>query len=102
MSKDLNLKSFNIKPLLAKYSQRFAKHIVFAVIIVILLTYVFVVLKTSALSKAEPTADQSLTDTSTTIPRVNQQAVDRIQSLENNNTVIRGIFNQARNNPFQE
>jgi hypothetical protein len=104
MSKDLktlNLKSIKLAPLITKYSKKFSKHTPFILLLVVLLTYVYVVVKISALSKAEPPANQS-PDTSALIPRVNQKAIGQIQSLETNNTQIHSLFEQARNNPFAE
>lgn len=104
MNKDLkkfDLKSLKFGPLLAKFWKRYAKHSGFALLVVILLTYVLVVVRISALSKAEPGPDQPV-DTSTLIPRVNQKAIDQIQSLESNNTQIHSLFEQARDNPFSE
>jgi hypothetical protein len=99
--KDLNLKSLKFAPLFTKYSKKYGKHAAFGMLIVVLLTYVFVVMRISTLSKAEPPANQPA-DTSTLIPRVNQRAIDQIQSLESNNTQIHSLFEQARNNPFAE
>jgi hypothetical protein len=99
--KDLNLKSIKLMPLVAKYSKKYSRHTPFILLLVVLLTYVYVVARISALSKAEPPANQA-PDTSTLIPRVNQKAIDQIQSLETNNTQIHSLFEQARNNPFSE
>ena len=104
MSKDLknlNLKSLKLAPLFAKYSKKYGKHAAFGMLIVVLLTYVFVVVRISALSKAEPDASQP-PDSSSLIPRVNQKAINQIQSLEDSNTQIHSLFEQARNNPFSE
>jgi hypothetical protein len=99
--KDLNLKSIKLLPLAAKFSKKYGKHAPFILLLVVLLTYVYVVARISALSKADPPANQA-PDTSTLIPRVNQKAIDQIQSLESNNTEIHNSFEQARNNPFAE
>lgn len=99
--KDLNLKSLKLGPLFSKYSKKYYKHASFLILIVILLTYVFVVMRISSLSKAEPDASRP-PDASTLIPRVNQKAVEQIQSLESSNTDIHSLFEQARNNPFSE
>jgi len=99
--KDINLKSLNILPLATKLSKKYSKHAAFGVLIIVLLTYVLVVMKIGTLSKAEPDPNQP-PDSSTLIPRVNQKAIDQIQSLESNNTQIHSLFEQARNNPFQE
>jgi len=101
MNKDMNLKSINLKDQAAKLFKQYGKHIGFAAVIVVLLTYVYVVLKINSLSKAEPASSQTTTS-QTVIPHVNQQAINRIQALENNSPQIHSIFEQARNNPFQE
>lgn len=101
MNKGLNFKSLNLKALAAKYSRQYGKHIAFGAVIVVLLVYVLVVIKISALSKAEPNSSQSI-DTKSLVPHVNQQAIKRIQALENNSPQIHSLFEQARNNPFQE
>jgi hypothetical protein len=99
--KDMKLKSLKPGALATKYLKKYGKHAGFAMLVVVLLTYVFVVIRISSLSKAEPDANQPA-DTSTLIPRVNQKAIEQIQSLESNNTQIHSLFEQARNNPFAE
>jgi hypothetical protein len=54
----------------------------------------------NSLAKVEPAADAPTT--ASLIPKVNQKSIDRIQSLEQNNTEIHSLFEEARNNPFQE
>jgi hypothetical protein len=101
MNKGLNLKSIDFRSVALKYSRRYGKHLTFAAAIVVLLVYLFVVMKISSLSKAEPDPSQTV-DTKSLVPHVNQQAIDRIQALENNSPQIHSLFEQARNNPFQE
>ncbi len=101
MNKGLNLKSIDFKGLGTKYAKQYGKHMAFAAVIIVLLVYVLVVAKISALSKAEPSSSQTV-DTNSLVPRVNQQAINRIQALENNSPQIHSLFEQARNNPFQE
>jgi predicted PurR-regulated permease PerM len=101
MSKNIDLKSVKLKTLLQKYSKRFSKHIIFGAIFVVLIAYLVVVLRISVLAKAEPGPDQQDTITSS-IPKIDKNAVNQIQNLEQNNTQIHSLFEQARNNPFQE
>jgi hypothetical protein len=101
MNKGLNLKSIDFRSLALKYSSRYGKHMGFAAAILVLLVYVVVVMKISSLSKAEPNPSQTV-DAKSLVPHVNQQAIDRIQALENNSPQIHSLFEQARNNPFQE
>ena len=101
MSKNLKLKSFKLVPLLKKYYAKYGQHIAFGSILLVLLIYVFVVLKINTLANAEPGADQENVVTAS-IPKIDGNAINQIQSLENNNTQVHSLFEQARNNPFQE
>jgi predicted PurR-regulated permease PerM len=101
MSKNISLKSVDIKPLVKKFYKRFGKHMIFAVLIAVLLVYLLIVFKISSLAKAEPGPDQEVTVTQS-IPKVDKNAVNQIQKLEQSNTQIHSLFESARNNPFQE
>ncbi len=105
MSKDinLNLDFKSLLPKLKKAEQPLSRHAVFIAIIVVLLIYSFVVLKINTLSNAEPTPDAETTALAkSTVPKINQSAIQSIQSLESTNTQVRSLFEQARDNPFQE
>jgi hypothetical protein len=101
MSQDLKLKSFNPVPFLKKYYAKYRQHTVFGAILLVLLIYVFVVLKINTLANAEPNPDQENVVTAS-IPKIDGKAINQIQSLESNNTQVHSLFEQARNNPFQE
>lgn len=101
MSRDISLKSINLLPLLKKYSKRYSRHAIFAAVIAVLLIYVLVVFKINNLANAEPGPDQETTVTNS-IPKINSKDIQQIQDLENNSTQVRSLFEQARNNPFQE
>lgn len=101
MSKALNLNPAAIQASASKLAKRYSKHAAFGAVLIVLLVYILVVFKINALAKVEPAANQS-TSAANIIPKVNQQSIDRIQSLEQNNTEIKSLFEEARNNPFQE
>ncbi len=101
MNKNIDLKSMDLKPLLKKWSKKLGKHAIFAAIATVLLVYLLIVLRISALAKAEPSPDQEGVVT-TSIPKVDKNAVNQIQALEQNNTRIHSLFESARNNPFSE
>jgi hypothetical protein len=101
MSKNIDIKSINLMPLIRKWSRQYGRHAIFAAVIIVLLVYLLIAFKISNLAKAEPGPDQETTVTSA-IPRIDQNAVNQIQSLEQNNTDIHSLFESARNNPFQE
>jgi hypothetical protein len=101
MSKNLSLKSLNFMPPVKKFYSKYSRHAAFGAIILVLLIYVMVVLKINNLANAEPSADQENVVTGS-IPKIDSNAVKQIQNLENNNADIHSLFDQARNNPFQE
>lgn len=101
MSTGLNFNSIKLNSLAAMVLKRYGKHIGFAAVIIVLLVYVIVVLKINTLSQAQVPQGQAV-NPSALAPHVNQQAIDRIQALENNSPQIHSLFEQARNNPFQE
>jgi hypothetical protein len=101
MSKEVNLKSIKFKPLWDKFFKRFRKHAIFASILLVLFVYLFLVFKINSLAQADPKPGQTPANP-LAIPKVDKQVINHIQSLEQNNTQLRSLFEQARNNPFQE
>lgn len=101
MNTKLDLKSIKLGALLNSFSKRFGKHLVFGTLLIVLFCYIFVVYKINRFASAEPDATQQITITNS-IPKIDPSAVNQIQSLEQNNTNVRALFDQARNNPFQE
>jgi hypothetical protein len=101
MTTKLDLKS--ITPLAKKWLAKLSSHAAFAFIIVVLIAYLFVVYRISSLATVEPSAsDESAALAQADIPKVNKKAISQIQSLEQNSTAVHSLFEQARNNPFQE
>jgi len=103
MSRNANLNLANLKPQLKRVYKRFSRHLAFAVILLVLLTYVFMVWRISGLTAAEPSPEaESAAIAQTAIPKVDKKAVERILSLEESSAEIHSLFEEARNNPFQE
>jgi hypothetical protein len=101
--KNMNLDLKQIKPLYAKISSRLSGRMVFIAVIGILLAYVFVVWRISSLTTAEPTPEAvSSALSETNIPKVDEEAIEQIQSLEESSNQVKSLFDKARNNPFQE
>lgn len=101
--KSANLDLKQIKPLFNKVSKKLSGRMVFLAIVTVLLAYIFAVWQISSLTAAEPTPeelDAALAETN--IPKVNKEAVEQIQSLEESSSQIKSLFDKARNNPFQE
>ena len=69
------------------------------------LVYGYTIVKINDFSNVTPSA----TDISTAIqsnqqksPQINQSVVDKIEQLKDNSVNVQSLFNQARDNPFQE
>lgn len=63
----------------------------------------FMVLKIDQLSSVEPTDDQvteKLNDVKR--PTIDQNAIDKIQQLQDQNIDVKTLYDQARSNPFNE
>jgi hypothetical protein len=101
MNKGMDLKKVNLKQLLENFARRFGKHAIFAVLLLVLLVYVLVVFRIKSLANAEPGPDQQVVISNAT-PKIDPKAIKQIQALEQNNTEVHALFEQARNNPFQE
>jgi len=101
MNSNLNFSS--LRPKLKKAWNRAYKHATFAAVLVVLLVYLLAVLRISQLANAEPTAEEEGNiNTSGVVPKINKDAIKQIQQLEQNSPEVRSLFDEARNNPFQE
>jgi hypothetical protein len=100
---NLNLDLKNLVPRLKKAQQLLLRHALFIALIAVLLVYVFMVWKINQLANAEPSTDaQAVALAKANVPRIDKSAIQQIQSLEQTNTQAQALFEQARNNPFQE
>jgi hypothetical protein len=97
--KNIDLKA--IKKQVTKFTKAESKHAAFLGIIFVLLLYVLMVWKISGFATAEPSSDDTAIAQSK-IPKIDKKAVTQILTLEQNNTQVHSLFNNARNNPFQE
>lgn len=103
MTNDIKIDFKTLRPKLKKVLRVVNKHATFVAILLTLLAYVFVVWRISHLATADPSPDaQSAATASTSIPKVDKKAIQQIQSLAQNNTEVQSLFENARNNPFQE
>lgn len=95
-----------LKDIPAKFSSVFAKlkrYMVFIFIVGFLGVYGFLVLRISSLSQIEP--DESAVNekvNSVKRPRIDQATLDKIQQLRSENIEVKSLFDQARDNPFNE
>lgn len=72
-------------------------------IFIVMVLYIFVTWQVNVLSNAEPTdAQVSSKISETSSPRIDQATVDKIRQLQDNSVSVQTLFNEARQNPFQE
>ena len=90
-------------PRLKSLQKQLVDHALFIAVLAVLLAYVLVVWQISHLATAEPSPDAQSTNTSSgTTPTIDKNAIKQVQALEQNNTSVHTLFQNARNNPFQE
>lgn len=71
--------------------------------LVITSLYGYIIWRINALSTAPPSqGDISSTESTAKQPRIQQSTITRLQNLQDNSVRVQSIFNDARNNPFQE
>ena len=65
--------------------------------------YGFLVFRINTLARSEP-GDDAVTEKLQTVqrPKIDQNAVDKIQQLEDQNIEVQTLFKDARQNPFLE
>lgn len=100
------LNTLNIKAIPAKlfgFLRVLRRYAVFIFIVALLAMYSFLVWRINMLTELEPSED-SVTEKLQTVkrPKIDQAAVDKIQQLEDNSVEVQTLFQQARENPFQE
>lgn len=97
----LDLKSLPVKfvPLL-QFLRRYA---VFIFFIILLGIFGFLIFRINQFSGAEP-SDDAVEEKLQSVqrPKVDQSVLDKIQQLQDQNIQVQSLFDQARNNPFNE
>jgi len=101
-----NTSSLDLKKLpkyLSSLLRRFSKYTVIFFLLLLLSIYGFVLYRVTVLSSAQP-SDTDVSDQAqaSATPHIDPKAVQQMQSLQDNSVRVQTLFNQARNNPFQE
>ena len=100
------MKKFSLKELPAKLSPAISfvmRYVVFVYIIGMLLIFGFFVFRINQFTHTEP-PDDAVQEKLQTVqrPRLDKSVLDKIQDLESQNIQVQSLFDQARNNPFNE
>jgi len=100
---NLNLDLKSLLPQLKKVWALVVRHAIFIALVIVLLVYVLFVWQINKLASAGPSdEDQTTAQAKASVPRIDKNAIQQIQNLEKTNTQVQALFDQARNNPFQE
>lgn len=81
-----------------------ASRATFVIMLAVLVAYLVMVWRISDLATAEPTPESEIEaiTANTNIPKINKEAVEQIQKLEESSSEVKSLFNKARTNPFAE
>ncbi len=85
------------------FGRLIVKYSGFIVILLALCAYGFIVYRIGALTNKEPNEDEVASQLDTLKkPTVDQNTINKIQQLEDSNVQVKTLFDQARDNPFQD
>lgn len=99
----MKLNTKNLTTSLNKILEKLKKNSLFIGIVLVLLVFLFVIWQIRYYSLVEPTSsevDSKVNELQT--PRLDQSAVKKILDLQDQNVEVKALFNDARQNPFQE
>lgn len=71
--------------------------------LLLFIIYGFLAYRVSTLNNAEPSPDDVTLQTKTVqVPSIDPKVISQLKNLQDNSVSVRALFNQARNNPFNE
>jgi cell division protein FtsB len=77
------------------------KKILFVLLVVV--AYIFIMWRINILSIAQPSRKSVAShQTTEALPQIDPATVNKIKQLQNDSVSVQALFNQARQNPFQE
>ncbi len=99
MNLDIKQISAKIMPLI----ERLRRYAVLGFFVLIAFLFGFLILRISSYAQTEPSED-AVTEKLTTVqrPKIDQNALLKIQQLEDQNVEVKSLFERARDNPFSE
>ena len=98
---NIDIKSIVSKVLIVL--QKLHRYVVIIFIVIIFSMYSFLVLRINSLASREPSEEEvTMQLLSVKRLRIDQSAVDKILQLQDNNVGVKALFDQYRDNPFQE
>jgi hypothetical protein len=100
-NKDLNLNLNNLPAQLSALTRKISAYKVFLFFLAAASLYGYILWRINVFSNA-PASQSEETAQTTAQPHIDQATVEKIQSLQDNSVNVQTLFDQARQNPFQE
>lgn len=99
----MNIEVKNITAKILPALQGLKRYAVFIFILVVLVVYGYLVFHINGLASQEPPED-AIAERLKTVqrPRIDEDALNKIQQLEDQNIQVQTLFQDARDNPFAE
>lgn len=99
------MKSAQIQTQLQPVARQLLKFRLPLFLLMVVLIYGFVVSRINALKDVQPSASQTAIaarNTTSVSPQIDPATISKIRQLQDNSVSVQALFNQARQNPFQE
>lgn len=72
-------------------------------VVLVLSVYGYIIFNISVLTNAQP-SEERITELSSPIrsAKIDEKVINQLQQLQDNSVSVKALFDEARNNPFQE
>lgn len=88
---------------LSPYFRKLERYKLFIFAMLLLVLYGFLVFRINTLNSQTPSDEEVQAKLErVTSPHLDQSIIDKIEQLQDNSVEVQTLFNEARNNPFQE
>ncbi|HEX5797186.1 MAG TPA: hypothetical protein VFX86_02235 [Candidatus Saccharimonadales bacterium] len=99
----MNIDTNKLPTFAQDYFKKVLKHAKFIFIVVITVLIGFLIFEINRLTTKEPSIEQ-ITQQQQIIkrPKIDQETIDKIERLKDRNIAAQSLFEEARDNPFQD
>lgn len=98
---DININLANLGPALGDLFKRLSLYSAFIFFLFVAALYGFIVWRINVYYNA-PASQSEISAKVAAQPHIDPSVVQKMQDLQNNSVNVQSLFNQARENPFQE
>lgn len=103
MSEEKKFKLSSLKETLLTMLGKVQRYSLILFLLFVGVLYAVIVMQINSLSNAQPsTTDVDSQVNAAKIPHIDPTVVSQLKSLQDNSVSVQTLFNQARDNPFQE